>query len=50
MFLKIGALEKFAEFTGIQLCWSILLIKLQTFNSATLLEKDSKPGASLLTL
>ena len=29
MFYRIGALEKFSEFTGKHLCWSHFLIKLQ---------------------
>ena len=31
MFFKIGVLRNFAIFTGKQLCWSLFLIKLQTF-------------------
>ena len=33
MFFKIGALQRFALFTGKHLCWNLFLIKLQTFNT-----------------
>ena len=32
MFFKIGVLTNFAIFTGKHLCWSLFLIKLETFN------------------
>ena len=41
MFSKIGALKKFAIFTGKRLCWSLFLIKLLDFRSATLFKRDS---------
>ena len=47
MFFKIGVLEKFLIFTGKQLRWSLLLIKLQTLRSATLLKRDSHTGVFL---
>ena len=45
MFLKIGVLKGFANFTGKQLCWSFFLKKLQALRPATLLKTDSKTGA-----
>ena len=33
MFFKIDVLKNFAIFTGKYLCWSLFLIKLQTFRS-----------------
>ena len=36
MFIKIGALKNFANFTGKHLCWSLFLIKLQAFRPAKL--------------
>ena len=38
MFFKIDVLKNFADFTRKSLCWSLLLIKLQTFRPATLLK------------
>ena len=40
-FSKIGALKKFAIFTGKRLCWSLFLIKLLGFKSATLFKRDT---------
>ena len=38
----VGVLRRcFAIFTGKRLCWSIFLIKLQTFRPGTLLKRDS---------
>ena len=39
MFLKIGVLKKFANFTGKQLPWNFFLIKLKVLSPATLFEK-----------
>ena len=44
MFVKIGVLKNLANFTGKHLCWSLFLIKLQLFKSATLLKRDSNTG------
>ena len=44
MFSKIGALKKFAMFTGKRLCWSLFLIKLLDFRPATLFKRDSQTG------
>ena len=41
MYFKIGVLKNFAIFTGKHLCWSIFLIKLLAWNSATLFKRDS---------
>ena len=38
---KKAVLKMFSIFTGIHLCWRLLLIKLQTFRFATLLKRDS---------
>ena len=40
MFLKIGVLKNFANFTRKHLDWSIFLIKLQAWNPGTLLKED----------
>ena len=40
MFLKIGVLRNFAIITGKHLCWSLLLIKLQALQPATLFKTD----------
>ena len=45
MFLKIGVLKDFANFTGKHLCWSFFLKKLQVLRPATLLKTDSSTGA-----
>ena len=47
MFNKICVLKNFAKFTGKHLCWSLLLIQLQTFRPATLLKRDSNTGVFL---
>ena len=39
--LKIDVLKNFANFTGKHLCWSLFLIKLQVFKTATLLKGES---------
>ena len=39
MFLKIGVLKNFANFSGKNLRWSLFLIKLQVLGPATLLKK-----------
>ena len=44
MFFKIGALKNFAIFTGKGLCWSLLLINLQTYN---FMKRDSNTGVFL---
>ena len=41
MLLKIGVFKKFAIFTGKHLCWSLSLIKLLGFMTATLFKRDS---------
>ena len=38
VFCKKAALKNFTIFTGKHLCWSLFLIKLQAFTSATLLK------------
>ena len=48
MFLKIGVLKKFTIFTGKHLCWSLFLIKLLGFSSATLFKRDSNTGVEIL--
>ena len=47
VFNKIGVLKNFARFTGKHLCWSIFLIKLQRFRSATSLKRDFNTGVFL---
>ena len=41
MFFKIDILKNFAIITGKHLCWSPFLIKLHTWRSAALLNRDS---------
>ena len=41
MFFKIGVLKNFANFTGKNPYWNLLLIKLQALRPATLLKRDS---------
>ena len=41
MFSKIVVLKNFVIFTGKQLYWSLFLIKLQAWKTATLLKRDS---------
>ena len=38
---KKSVLKNFTKFTGKHLCWSLFLIKLKVFRSATLLKRDS---------
>ena len=45
IFLKIGVLESFTNFTGKRLCWSLFLIKLQVWKHNNLLRRDSNTGA-----
>ena len=40
-FIKKAVLKNFAMFTWKRLCWSLCLIRLQTFRSVTLLNRDS---------
>ena len=42
-----GNVYKFAMFTGKHLCWSLFLIKILAFKSATLLKDDCNTGAFL---
>ena len=39
MFLEVGALENFANFTGKHLCWSLLLIKLQVWKACNIVKE-----------
>ena len=41
MFFKICVLKNFTNFTEKHLCWSLILVKLQTWFAATLLKRDS---------
>ena len=50
MFFRIGVLQNFANLTGKHICWSIILIKLQTLSPATLLKRDSNIGVFLSNL
>ena len=50
MFFKIGILKNFAIITGKHLCWSLFLIKSQTWRSAALLNRDSNTGVSMWIL
>ena len=47
MFFKIGVLKNFAIFRRKHLCWSLFLIKMQTWRLATLLRRDSNTGVCL---
>ena len=49
MFLKVGVLKNFANFTGKQLRWYFFLIKLKALSPATLL-KDCDTGVFLWNL
>ena len=49
-FIKKSILKNFAIFSGKNLCWSLFLIKLQVFRSATLLKRYSNTGVFLLIL
>ena len=42
-----GNVYKFAMFTGKHLCWSLFLIKILAFKSATLSKDDCNTGAFL---
>ena len=44
MFFKIDVLKNSVNFTWKYLCWSLFLLKLQAFRSATLLKRDSNTG------
>ena len=46
VFFKKGFLKKFANFTRKSLCWSLFLIKLQTWGLATLLKRDCNTDVS----
>ena len=48
--LKQVAFKNFTISTGRQLCWSLFLIKLQSFNPASLLKRDSNAGVFLCIL
>ena len=50
MFYKISILKNFAIFAGKNLGWSLFVIMLQAFRSATLLKRDSNTGVFLLIL
>ena len=41
MFLKVGVLKNFANFTGKQLPWNFFLLNLKALSPVTLLKKDS---------
>ena len=43
MFLKVGVLKNFANFTEKQLRWNFFLIKLKALSSATLLKREVCP-------
>ena len=45
--VKLVALENLTNFTGKHLCWSLFLIQLQAFRSATLLKSDSRTAVFL---
>ena len=47
MFFKIDVLKNFGNFTGKQLCWSLFLIKLQSWRPETLFKRDSNTGVFL---
>ena len=50
VFHKRTVLKSFSIFTGKCLCWSLFLLKLLTFSSATLLKRDSGAGVFLWIL
>ena len=50
VFYKKAVLKSFAIFPVKHLCWSLFLIKLKIFRSATLLKKDSNTGDFLWIL
>ena len=43
---KKGVLKNFANFKGKHLCWGLLLIKLQSWRTTTLLKRDSNTDVS----
>ena len=47
IFLKIGVVKNFLDFTGNYLFCVIFSIKLQAFSPATLLKRDSNAGVFL---
>ena len=47
VFYKKAVLKNFSVFTGKHLCWSLFLIKLQAFRSATSLKRDPNTGVFL---
>ena len=47
VFYKKAVLKNFSILTGKHLCWSLFLIKLWSFRSATLLKRDSNTGVFL---
>ena len=47
IFFKIGALRNSANFTGIHQWWSLFVIKLQAFRTATLLKRYSNTSVFL---
>ena len=49
-FIKKAVLKNFAIFSWKHLCWSLILIKLQGFSSATLSKRDSNTGVFLWLL
>ena len=50
VFYKKAVLKSSAIFSGKHLCWSLFLIKLKVFRSATLLKRDSNTGNFLWIL
>ena len=50
MFLKIGVLKNFANFTGKDLCWSLIFNKVADLQAFNLLKRDSKTGVFLWNL
>ena len=50
VFFKIDAMKNFAILTGKHLCWSLILIKFQTWRPESLLKKDFNIGVFLWIL
>ena len=50
VFYETAVLESISILTGKHLCWSVILIKLQTFSPATLLKGDNSTGVFLSIL
>ena len=50
VFFKIDSMKNFAILTGKHLCWSLILIKFQTWRPASLLKKDFNIGVFLWIL